>query len=175
MNMLQIIEAFSVVLLLALFSLALLHKGKGDTTEDLEAGLHNVDMQAFLNLVDPAEELYLRRNLSLWEFKSLQRQRILVMWEYLSRLAVNAKLMMRAGQMVQHSGDVESFATATQFVSNASRLRMLIFAAHGYLAVRFLFPMKRNPIAAIADRYDVLATSFRGEWARSSEQHVVVN
>src|SRR5438105_287223 len=96
---------------------------------DLDSRWQKIDMEAFLNLVDPAEERYLRRNLSTIEFNRIQRQRIRAMWEYLGRLSFNSRLMMQAGQIVQHHSNGERLQEATQLVATASRMRMLIFAA----------------------------------------------
>src|SRR6185312_11595004 len=112
---------------------ALRHSRQEALIGDADSRWQKVDMQAFLNLVDPAEERYLRRNLSTQEFHRIQRMRVWAMWEYLGRLSANSKLMMRAGQMVQHHGTEQQAREATQLVAAASRMRMLIFATDVFL------------------------------------------
>jgi len=60
-----------------------------------------VNLQALLNLTDQQEERYLRENLSRSDFKMIQRKRLAVTWEYLSRVGANARLMIKAGQAIQ--------------------------------------------------------------------------
>src|SRR6266478_7216146 len=93
------------------------HAGQITSNEDFEARWQQVDMAAFMNLSDPLEERYLQRNLPAAEFRRIQRQRVFVMWEYLSRLSANTKLMVQAGQIVQHTTVGEPALKARQFVS----------------------------------------------------------
>src|SRR5205085_1711938 len=118
---------------------------------DIESHWQRIDLAAFLNLVDPAEERYLRSNLSVLEFNRIHRLRIRVMWEYLGRLSFNSKLMMRAGQIAQHHSSGERLREATQLVATASRMRLLILAADCFLAVRFLLPETSDPIRRLVE------------------------
>src|SRR5947209_17658539 len=102
MNPTVITVVFAAGLALALAMIASRREKQISGLQDVESQWRKVDMASFLNLTDPAEERFLRRNLPATEFRRIERERIQVMWEYLGRLAFNSKLMMRAGQMVQH-------------------------------------------------------------------------
>jgi hypothetical protein len=155
------ITVIAAVALISLFSWVAFRQGKQiSAAGDIESRWKKVDMEAFLNLVDPAEETYLRRNLSATEFANIQRHRVRVMWEYLARLSANSKLMMQAGQMVQHHGRAEQMQEATQLVAAASRMRMLIFAVDAYLIVRFLLPQTQDPVRTLVGKYDELTQMF---------------
>lgn len=160
MNPLLITLAVAVPLLLVLALLVFRQSMQVSSLEDVEKQWQRVDMEAFLNLADPAEENYLRRNLSGSEFRSIQRLRVRAMWEYLGRLAHNSKLMMRAGQMVQHQSSGVRLQEATQLVAAASRMRILVLGADVYLAVRFLLPQTQDPIRSLVGKYDSLTQAF---------------
>ena len=160
MNPVLITVSVAVILLAVLVAAALRQGGQVKNMADLESRWQRVDMEAFLNLVDPAEERYLRQNLEGSAFRSIQRARVRVMWEYLGRLSFNAKLMMQAAQIVQHHSNGEQLQEATQLVASATRFRLLIFAADAYLAVRFLLPETSDPIRQLVTRYDALTQMF---------------
>jgi hypothetical protein len=160
MNPVLITVAVAAILLAILAVAALRQSGQLKSMADLDTRWQRVDIEAFLNLVDPAEERYLRQNLPGGAFRSIQRARVRVMWEYLGRLSFNAKLMMQAGQIVQHHSNGEQLQEATQLVASATRFRLLIFAADAYLAVRFLLPETSDPIRQLVSRYDALTQMF---------------
>src|SRR5438270_10546668 len=99
MNPIVITVVFAVALALALAVTASRREKQIAGLQDVESQWRKVDIESFLNLTDPAEERFLRRNLSASEFRTIERERIRVTWEYLGRLAFNSNLMMRAGQM----------------------------------------------------------------------------
>lgn len=147
--------------LACVLAIAALRQGKQPHNDsEMESRWQKVDTEAFLNLVDPAEERYLRRNLSAGEFAIIQRHRVRVMWEYLGRLSANSKLMMQAAQRVQHHGTAEQAQEATLLVGAASRMRMMIFAVDAYLVVRFLLPQTQDPVRALVGKYDELTQMF---------------
>src|SRR5437016_171146 len=102
MNPIALTAAVAIPLLLIFALFAFRQGSQISSLREVDAHWQKVDMEAFLNLVDPAEERYLQRNLSPAEFRRIQRLRVRAMWEYLGRLAFNSKLMMQAGQIVQH-------------------------------------------------------------------------
>ncbi len=160
MNPVLIIVLVASAVLVVLGAAAFRHGSQLKNMADLESNWQNVDMEAFLNLVDPAEERYLRRNLSAAQFASIQRHRVRVMWEYLGRLSANSKLMMQAAQMVQHHGSPQQMQEATRLVGTATRVRMLIFAVDAYLVVRFLLPQTQDPVRTLVGQYDALTQMF---------------
>ena len=147
-------------LLVLMVVLALRQRGQISSVQELDARWQKIDMAAFLNLADPAEERYLRQRLPSSDFRRIQRMRVRAMWEYLGRLSANSRLMMRAGQIVQHQSSGQKLQEATRLVATASRMRMLIFAADAYLAVRFLLPETQDPIRKLVQNYDSLTNLF---------------
>lgn len=175
MNPIAITVVVAVALLFMLAMAASRQRSQIGDIRDVDARWQAVDMEAFLNLVDPAEERYLRRELPAGEFSRIQRMRVRVMWEYLGRLAFNSKLMMQAAQLVQHNSTGEKLQEATQLVATASRMRMLIFAADAYLAVRFLLPHKQDPIRGLVAQYESLTQSFAATCASGARPFLVTD
>jgi hypothetical protein len=159
------IVAVAGVLITALVAATRGHRRQIKGREDFDARWQQVDMEAFSNLSDPMEERFLQRNLPSAEFRRIQRQRVIVMWEYLSRLAENTKLMVQAGQIVQHASAGDAAVQARQFVSSAMQTRMLIFTAEVSLAVKFVLPGTTDPVQSLVRKYENLSQNFAQTWA----------
>src|SRR5258708_8803584 len=63
----------------------------------LAAKIQPIDVEAFRNLVDPAEDAYLRRRLPALEFRRVQRQRLRSMAAYVQTAGRNAAVLVRMG------------------------------------------------------------------------------
>ena len=57
-----------------------------------------IDIEAFRNLVDPAEDEYLRRRLPTPEFRLVRRKRLRAMAAYVQAARRNADILVRVGQ-----------------------------------------------------------------------------
>src|SRR5437879_6086010 len=159
-----VLTGIAIVSGLSLFAVMRQRSSQITGNEDFEARWQQVDMEAFSNLSDPLEERYLQQNLPAAEFRRIQRQRVIVMWEYLSRLAENTKLMVQAGQIVQHASAGDAAVKARQFVSSAMQTRMLIFMAEASLAVKFVLPATTDPVQSLVRKYENLSQSFAQTW-----------
>jgi hypothetical protein len=162
--LLFVLAGIAIIAGLSLFAIMRRRAGQITGIEDFEARWRQVDMAAFMNLSDPQEERYLQQNLPSAEFRQIQRERVIVMWEYLSRLSANTKLMVQAGQMVQHTSIGDTAVAARQFVSSAMQTRMAIFMAEGSLVLKFVFPATADPIHELARKYDSLSQRFAQTW-----------
>ena len=165
MNATYSIAVFAVVIGIVFVVATRLRNQQLSSEGDFDSRWQQIDLLAFQNLTDHREEQFLRQNLPTQDFRRLQRERLLVMREYLSRLAGNARLMMQAGQIVQHSQDSNSREAAMEFVQQATRLRLLIFAAQASLLVRFLMPLSTDPMQEVVLRYRTLTGIFQSNWA----------
>src|ERR1700748_1813718 len=88
-----------------------------------------IDIQAFRNLVDPAESLYLRRRLSAAEFRAVQRERLVAMRAYIQAAARNASVLITLGEPALSSSDPHTAEAAHQLVDHALSLRRNAFFA----------------------------------------------
>lgn len=146
-------------------------RGQSAAVEDLEelpGKTQPVDLAAFRNLTDPAEEEYLRAQLPAREFRRLQRQRMRAALEYIRRAAQNAALLVRLGEAARRSPDPEVAQAARELVDNAVRLRLYALLAEVKLRARLLLPGARLSSAPLLDRYQRL-TQAVGRLSRAQK------
>jgi hypothetical protein len=105
-----------------------------------------IDIEAFRNLVDPAETDYLRRRLPLWEFHSVQRQRLLAMFAYVSTVHSNAAFLITIGNRALSTADPNTVEAAQQLADHAMLLRRNAFYALVQICIAWLWP--GTPFAA---------------------------
>jgi len=145
------------VALLALMLLLWLAKGQAATPQLLENPTHHlrsVDIEAFRNLIDPAEEDFLRRSLPAAEFRKIQRERLRAAVEYVSGAAHNAAVLLRIGEAARRSPDPATAEAAEKLVDNAIRLRLYAFRAMAMLYLGMVLPGARISPVPIAERYE---------------------
>jgi len=85
----------------------------------LAGQIQPIDVAAFRNLVDPAEDAYLRRRLPRSEFRAVRRERLLAMAAYVRVAGRNAALLMRMGQAAMSAGDAPTAEAARQMADDA--------------------------------------------------------
>jgi len=125
---------------------------------DLSLQTRPVDVAAFRNLIDPAEEDFLRANLALEVFRRVQRQRTRAAILYVKSAAHNASVLVRVGEAARGNPDPQVSAAAQQLVNTAMRLRI-----YALLALVKLYPATLIPGApvsgeAVADAYQQLTS-----------------
>ena len=64
----------------------------------LAARIQPIDVEAFRNLIDPAEDEYLRRRLTAGEFRRVRRQRLHAMAAYVQTAGRNAAVLILIAQ-----------------------------------------------------------------------------
>jgi len=99
-----------VLVLVSLTALLLMYAARGKTSaigdlDDLAGRTRPVDIEAFRNLIDPAEEDFLRENLPASEFLAIQKERLYAAMEYVSCAAHNAAVLVRLGEAARLSLD----------------------------------------------------------------------
>ena len=85
--------------------------------------LELIDLDAFRNLVDPSETVYLRRRLTASDFRQVQRARLRAMAAYVHAAGRNATALMRIGQSALAVKDTQTSQAARELVDNAALLR----------------------------------------------------
>lgn len=85
--------------------------------------LQLIDLEAFRNLVDPAETEYLRRRLPASEFRMVQRARLRAMASYVHAAGQNATALVRIGQSALAGNDPQTAQAARELVGSAVLLR----------------------------------------------------
>ncbi len=147
---------FLAALLSLVFLLAGLRLNRSSVWADLQDIYSNtqpVDIQAFRNLVDPAEEAYLRDHLKPADFRAIHRERVLAAIEYVGRTSHNAALLVRAGQAAQRDSNPEVAAAARELVNHAIELKLHAFVVQVSLYTRLVLPGSHIHGQVLATRY----------------------
>jgi hypothetical protein len=90
---------------------------------NLAAQIQPIDVEAFRNLIDPAEDDYLRRRLPAAEFRVVRRRRLRAMAAYVHTAGRNSAVLVRMGQAALAKGDAPTAEAARRLVDNALLLR----------------------------------------------------
>jgi len=146
----------AIALALVVFRTAHGSATKIATVDDLEGCTEPIDLPAFLNLVDPAEEEFLRANLAPQAFRRIQRQRLLAAAEYVRCAARNAAIVVRLGEAASAEASTEISGIGQELVTAAIRLRALAFLALCVLYVKIAIPNARLSLLQIPNLYEHL-------------------
>ena len=82
-----------------------------------------LDLEAFRNLTDPAEDAYLRSRLRPADYRSVRRERLRAMAAYVQVAGRNATVLVRIGQSALAANDSETAEAAHQLVEQALLMR----------------------------------------------------
>jgi hypothetical protein len=152
-----LVIVISVAALAAALFLVRVSRGHAEAIsnlEDLSGRTKPVDVEAFRNLLNPAETFFLRQNLDAKAFRMVQRERTLAAAEYVQRIAQNAAVLLRLGQASRAaSTDPEVVQAATAIIERALLVRMIAMQALAKLYVQSLFPGIGFSTAEVLDRY----------------------
>jgi hypothetical protein len=138
-------------------------RGNIQPVRDIEAVRHllkPIDLQAFQNLIDPAEDMYLRRHLGGKAFRAVQRARRLAAAECLWRLAQNAGILVRAGQYARTAPDAHVASAGRNLASAAVVTRVLALLALARLSVAIAFPQTMAQCKPILEQYDAVTAMY---------------
>jgi hypothetical protein len=117
---LVIAAALSLVLVLRV---ALSRNLQISKDHSLGGQIQPIDVASFRNLVDPAEDAYLRRRLPSAEFRVVRRKRLLAMAAYVQTARRNAAVLARMGQNALNASDAHTAEAARKLVADAVLLR----------------------------------------------------
>ena len=120
---------------------------------DLSQQVQIVDLEAFRNLTDPAEEQFLRERLKPAEFKTIQRERLRTAIEYVGGVSHNAGVLLSLGQSARENADPLIAEAGRSLVDEALRLRLYSALTISKFWVRYLFPGAEFQPSGIVDRY----------------------
>jgi len=154
---LAIILAIAAALaLLFILGVALNRSQQISKGSNLVAKIQPIDVEAFRNLIDPAEDDYLRRRLSAAEFRLVRRQRLRAMASYVQTAARNAGVLALLGQVALVAGDARTAEAARQLVDNAFLLRRNAAFALVRIYVALAWPNSGLAAEPVLQRYEQL-------------------
>lgn len=117
---LVIVAALALILILGITVSRSLQVSEG---ANLAGKIQPIDVAAFRNLIDPAEDDYLRRRLPASEFRVVRRERLRAMAAYVQTAGRNAAILVRMGQGALSAANPQTSEAARQLVDNALLLR----------------------------------------------------
>lgn len=159
MTLAIILVIAAVISLVVIFSLAVSRNLQISSDRSLAAQLQPIDVAAFRNLVDPAEDAYLRRRLPAAEFRTVQRQRLLATAVYVKAANRNAAILIRMGQDALESSNAHTAEAARQLVENALLLRQNATIALLKIYVARAWPHASLGSTPMVQRYERLNVS----------------
>ena len=147
----------AVVALGVLLNFAVSRNLQGKPTSDAVGKIRPIDVVAFRNLIDPAENEYLRRSLPPAQFRLVQRARLRAMAAYIQVVGENATALVRMGELALTSADPRIAAAAQQVVNDALRLRRNSAVAMARIYLALAWPNSEFPAERVVDRYEQLS------------------
>ena len=130
---------------------------------ELESQIELIDVAAFRNLIDPAEDEYLRRHLSAAQFRVTQRARLRARAAYVRVASRNAAVLIRMGQTALATSDArapnEVREAALRLVNDALLLRRNTGFALVRIYADMAWPNRSATTAGLIDRYERLSDS----------------
>jgi hypothetical protein len=149
---------FSLLLLASLLAgMALFRVARGRAREihaaqEFPARVTPVDLEAFLNLLDPEDDAFLSGALPAQSYEILRRMRIRAAIAYLECAADNAAVIIRLAQSLAPAP-----ALSQPLVNDALRLRLLCKLAICRLHWEFFFPAAWGRMVLLAEDYRALS------------------
>jgi hypothetical protein len=122
--------------------------------EELSRQLRPVDIEAFRNLIDPAETEFLRRNLAPAQFRSIQRERMCAAIDYIHGAMHNASILSQMGELARRSADASIARAGEKLVQSALQLRLQGLQAIAKLYIAVLLPNTHFSPAGVTDNYE---------------------
>ena len=122
----------------------------------LAAQIQPIDLDAFRNLADPAEDAYLRRKLSQAEYRRVRRLRLKAMAAYVQIATQNAALLIHLGQSALSSSNVETTAAAHDLINDALLLRRNATFAMFKIYIAWTWPNADVAAGSVVDGYQQL-------------------
>jgi hypothetical protein len=159
MNLAIILVIAAAVALGVIFRLGVARSLQTKGNSNLAATIRPIDVEAFRNLINPAEDHYLRRRLPPAQFRQVRRARLRAMAAYVRATGNNAGVLMRAGEAALASGDPKLAEAAGQLVEHALLLRRNTTVALARIYMALAFPNSTFAAVRVVDRYEQVSGS----------------
>lgn len=130
-------------------------------TAKLSDQLTNVDIVAFLNLINPAEDAFLRRELSRQAYAKVRRMRIRAMLAYLQEASHNAGILVAYAKHGINNSRPEAAAMARQLIAAATTFQLLAFVVRCRLYVAWILPGGLSAAGNVMEQYEQLRSRLQ--------------
>jgi hypothetical protein len=157
MNLAIILVVAAVVALGIILRLAVTRSLQARGNTGPVATIRPIDIEAFRNLINPAEDDYLRRRLPPPQFRVVRRERLRAMAAYVQVAAGNAAVLVRVGEGALASGDPRVLRAAQEVVNDALMLRRNSTVALARISLALVWPNSGFAAVRVVDRYEQLS------------------
>ena len=157
MNLAIVLVIAAVLALGIILRLAVTRSLQTRESADLVTTIHPIDIEAFRNLINPAEDDYLRRRLPPAQFRIVRRERLRAMAAYVHVAARNAVVLVSVGEGALASGDPRIAGAAQQVVNDALLLRRNTTVALARIYLALAWPNSGFAAVRVVDRYERLS------------------
>ena len=147
---------FSLVCILGLTISRSLQVSAG---RDLTAEIQPIDVEAFRNLLNPADAEFLRRHLDAAQFRLVQRARLRAMAAYVREAGRNAAVLIHLGQAAMAAADPRTLDAAQQLVNEALLVRRNAALALLKISIALAWPVSGDAAVHVFDGYQQLSRS----------------
>jgi hypothetical protein len=124
---------------------------------NLAVSIRPIDIEAFRNLINPAEDEYLRGLLPANRFRRVRRERLRAMAAYVHVAASNATVLVRVGEAALASGDARVAGAAQKLVNDALVLRRNTTVALARIYLALAWPHSGFAAVRVVERYEQLS------------------
>ena len=157
MNLAIVIVISAALALAVILSVAVNRSLQVKGIAGTKVAIRPIDIEAFRNLIDPAEDSYLRRRLPPAQFRVVRRERLRAMAAYVHVADNNAVVLVSVGQAALASGDPQVAEAARQLVNDALLLRRNTTVALARIYLALVWPNSGFAAARVIERYEQLS------------------
>jgi hypothetical protein len=157
MNLAIVLVTAAVFALGIILRVAVKQSLQAKRSTSFAAAIHPIDIEAFRNLTDPAEDGYLRHRLPPGQFRMIRRERLRAIATYVYIVGRNAAELVRVGEMARASGDARLAEAAQQLVNDALLLRRNAHIALARIYLALAWPNSGFAAVRVVERYERLS------------------
>jgi hypothetical protein len=147
----------AAIALVTILSVAVRRSLQVRNSANLTDAIRPIDVEAFRNLINPAEDDYLRRRLPRAQFRVVRRERLRAMAAYVRVVGSNAAVLVRVGEAALATGDSQLAGAALQLVNDALLLRRNTMMALLRIYLALAWPNSEFAAVRVVDRYERLS------------------
>lgn len=159
MTLATFLVAAAVLALGIILRLAISQRLQSRQSASLNDTIRPIDIEAFRNLIDTAEDDYLRRHLPAGQFRVVRRERLRAMAAYVQLVANNAAVLVRVGEVAMAGNELQTATAARQLVNDALLLRRNATLALVRIYLALAWPNSRFGAIRVADRYEQISVA----------------
>ena len=152
-----VVAALGTLIVILAFTVSQGLQSSGRTGPATE--IRPMDVAAFRNLVDPAEDDYLRRRLPASDFRLVRRERLRAMAAYVQLAKRNAEVLVRIAQNSTLAADAQTAEAARRLEDNAHLLQRNCTFAIMKIYIALAWPSSNLAAAPVLQGYAQLNNS----------------